>query len=392
MTSHLRNKRFVFVTNLALTDLCAAAVVSGFVLSDEISWLLPIQSALLVASVFNILAVAVDRSIALKWAPLQYDVTITTPRCLIVSINYATVFRSISSVNIDMLGQKQASIRQKQSWDILITFSLILGSSFFFLCTILTFLLEQGKLLLDSALLTASVCNILAVAVDRSIALKWAPLRYDVTVTVHRCLVVCILIWIIIFSIYLSAYYLQGYAIANANILMNCFRPIFIMILILITAINYAIVFRSISSANVNMLGQKQASIRQKQSRNILITFSLILGSNFFCWLPMCICLIVQYVYRNSYLPKGFWFTMRFNLALLSLNLALNPAIFLWRHPRRNFYLPRRLQTIMNYFKQRRSLVTKEIGGRALSSKKESSDSEKYGQEEDLISRHQYEV
>ncbi len=144
-TAHLRNKRFAFVTNLALTDLCAGFAVIAFTLYHQANWVEVCQTALLIASVLNIFAVAIDRSIALKWSPLQYDIKVTALRCLMVcvgiwivsfsiflpvyhffefenvitncvappvilglllitAVNYIAVFRSISSKNVDILG------------------------------------------------------------------------------------------------------------------------------------------------------------------------------------------------------------------------------------------------------------------------------------------------
>ena len=95
MTEHLRNKRFAFVSNLALTDLCAGFAVIAFIIVNGITFVQVFQTALLLASVLNIFAVAVDRSIALKWSPLQYDIKVTAPRCLMVCVGIWTVSFSI---------------------------------------------------------------------------------------------------------------------------------------------------------------------------------------------------------------------------------------------------------------------------------------------------------
>ena len=115
----------------------------------------------------------------------------------------------------------------------------------------------------------------------------------------------------------------------------NCVTPTLIFSVLIVTAINYAAVFRSISSKNADILGSKQLTIRQKQSRSILITFSLILGSTFNCWLPMCVCLVVQYAFNTSTQSQLILSMVQYSLVLVALNSALNPAIFLWRLPRR---------------------------------------------------------
>ncbi len=215
-TSHLRNKRFAFVSNLALTDLCVAFVVIGYVAFPEIVWVQASPSALLFASVFNIFAVAVDRSIALKWSPLQYNIKVTAPRCLMV----------------------------------------------------------------------------------------------------------CVGIWIVSFSIFLPVYHFFEFV----NNIAYCVFPTVILSLLLITAINYTLVFHSVSSKNLDILGSKQLVMRQKQSRSILITFSLILGSSFVCWLPICVCFVVFYASNNT--TELFGSALQYSLMLLALNSALNPAIF----------------------------------------------------------------
>ena len=180
------------------------------------------------------------------------------------------------------------------------------------------------------SLLVASL-NILAVALDRSIALKWAPLRYDLLVTKQRRLIACVLIWILSFSIYLPPSVLLDSHVHF--ILGNLVSPAIVLTLLIITTITYVLVFRSISSIDFTILGQQQASIRQKQSRQIMVTFALILGSSFLCWLPMCICLPIEYFYENYLEYKIIDDISYFSFSLVSVNLVLNPIIFLWKLP-----------------------------------------------------------
>ena len=192
----------------------------------------------------------------------------------------------------------------------------------------------------EAALLLASVLNIFAVSVDRSIALKWYPLQYDIKVTAPRCLMVCVGIWIVSFSIFIPIYHYFGFE----NVITNYAAPPVILGLLLITAINYTAVFHSVSSKNVAILGKKQLAIRQKQSRSILITFSLILGSSFVCWLPMCLFLVVQFASNNA--TQLITSMIQYSLVLVASNSALNPAIFLWRLPRRDHSSSRRQKKI----------------------------------------------
>ena len=183
-----------------------------------------------------------------------------------------------------------------------------------------------------NSLLVASVLNILAVSVDCSIAIKWAPLKYDFIVTAPRCFLACVFIWIVSFSIYLpprfvlhtDLYYLVSYVSS----------PIFILALLFITTANYSAVFRQISSFDLTAFDRKQTRLRKKQNRDILATFALILGSSFICWLPMCVCLLIEYF--ESDLPEYFnAYISSLSFSLVSVNLALDPAIFIWRLWRR---------------------------------------------------------
>ena len=198
---------------------------------------------------------------------------------------------------------------------------------------LLNFLFLDGNELfapIFNSLLVASVLNILAASVDCSIAIRWAPLTYDFIVTAPRCFIVCVLIWIVSLSIYLpAAFVLHSYIVVGF-----VFSPICILTLLFITAANYTAVFRQINSFDLNMLSQNQTTLRKRQSREILITFALILGSSFICWLPMCICLLLEY-FVGSNLPDYFAYITNFSFSLMSVNLALNPAIYIWRLRRR---------------------------------------------------------
>ena len=74
-----RRQKNPFVINLELTDTFSAFVLIGHLFLDTLWWLEPLFYSLLVACVRNILAVALDRSIALKWAPQRHDLRYKTP-------------------------------------------------------------------------------------------------------------------------------------------------------------------------------------------------------------------------------------------------------------------------------------------------------------------------
>ena len=182
-----------------------------------------------------------------------------------------------------------------------------------------------------NAFLVASVLNILAVSLDCFIAIKWAPLKYDFIVTPPRCFIACAIIWVVSLSIYLpAAFVLHSYYFVVGYV----FSPILILTLLCITAANYTAVFCSINSIDLSILGQEQTTLRKRENRGILVTFALILGSSFICWLPMCICLLLEYFVRNNS-PDYFQYISDFSFELVSVNLSLNPAIFIWRLRRR---------------------------------------------------------
>ena len=247
-------------------------------------------------------------------------ITIIFISTCIISIILNVIVLGLSAFSLKLRSKKNAFVINLALTD---TFSAFVLIGYLFLDTL--WLLEP----IFYSLLVASVLNILAVALDRSIALKWAPLRYDLLVTRQRRLIACALIWILSFSIYLPASALLDSHVHF--ILGNLVSPVIVLTLLMITTITYILVFRP---HGVTILGQQQAGIRQKQSRNIMVTFALILGSSFLCWLPMCVCLPLEYLYEDYLEYKVIDDISYFSFALVSVNLVLNPIKSEWNLPK----------------------------------------------------------
>lgn len=181
-----------------------------------------------------------------------------------------------------------------------------------------------------NSMLIVSVLSIFAIAVDRYIALKGAPLKHHTMFTVPRVTVACIIIWLFSFAVCTTPFYIPK----SHKMISYFFSPIFVLSTLILTAIAYSIILKSLRNSTVcGNLSRHQADVRRRRTQKLLITFTLILVSNFICWVPMCVFLMVEYVKDEDSLSKTFWIASSFSFDLTALNAAINPVCFLWRLP-----------------------------------------------------------
>ncbi|XP_038065037.1 histamine H2 receptor-like [Patiria miniata] len=182
--------------------------------------------------------------------------------------------------------------------------------------------------------------SILAVAVNRLLALSlMPPARYDAVVTPVRMVVACLLIWILSAVLFLSTMKLQD---ATINWLIQALTPIFILI---VTGVLYLVVFRKISRympplasiAGTNNI-DGQAGTRVRQTRHLMVTFTIIFVASAVCWLPFCVGFIILFTHGEPTLSVVVF--LQYSYAVLLFNSALNPFIYFWRfrEGREGFY------------------------------------------------------
>ncbi|XP_038066215.1 histamine H2 receptor-like [Patiria miniata] len=193
---------------------------------------------------------------------------------------------------------------------------------------------------LSRAFFLTAQLSILAVAVNRLLALSlMPPARYDAVVTPVRMVIACLLIWILSAVLFLPTTYLQDPTI---NWLIQALIPLFILI---VTGVLYLVVFRKISMytpplasiGGVNNI-DGQAATRVRQTRHLMVTFTIIFVASAVCWLPFCVGFIVLFTHGELTLSVVVF--LRYSYAALLMNSALNPFIYFWRfrEGREGFY------------------------------------------------------
>ncbi|XP_038052715.1 sphingosine 1-phosphate receptor 5-like [Patiria miniata] len=182
--------------------------------------------------------------------------------------------------------------------------------------------------------LCAVELSILAIAVNRFLALTITPpARYDAMVTRCRMLAACLLIWIISAAIIVpTLLYSQAVAwMVQSWIALG---------ILLITAVFYCAVFRKISryapplaSTEGVRADDAVARTRLRQTRHLMITFTIILVTCFVCWSPSCIVNFMIYFRGKSMSvgPQNLLILSRRVATILMFNSLINPFIYWWR-------------------------------------------------------------
>ncbi|XP_038065296.1 adenosine receptor A1-like [Patiria miniata] len=182
--------------------------------------------------------------------------------------------------------------------------------------------------------------SILAVAVNRLLALSlMPPARYDAVVTPVRMVVACLLIWILSAVLFLPTTYLQDPTI---NWLIQALLPIFILI---ITAVLYLVVFYKISNYTPPLASAAgtsnidgQTGTRMRQTRHLMVTFTIIFVASAVCWLPFCVGFFILFAHGEPTFSVVVF--LLYSYAALLMNSVLNPFIYFWRfrEGREGFY------------------------------------------------------
>ncbi|XP_038054650.1 melanocortin receptor 5-like [Patiria miniata] len=186
---------------------------------------------------------------------------------------------------------------------------------------------------------TVNALTVLAVAINRYLAMSLTPpSRYDALVTPVRLFVACLLMWCFAIGITIPQMFTAD--INSYNVFHAVVRSLLIIIIWLITALVYVVVFRKIKrykppladSAPIDPSSEQSHSTRYRQTRRLLVTFSIITAASLVCWIPANVNILILY-FKQDILRVMPGFRVYYGVALFvySLNTLVDPLIYWWR-------------------------------------------------------------
>lgn len=183
----------------------------------------------------------------------------------------------------------------------------------------------------------SDICGItstLAVAFHRFIILRFDPFNKRNLVTGPRLIASCILLWILavgpLFALQLSP--------TARSFFARLIAPVLKLVAHSICAACYAVIYLTLSgTARKAGLSGNALVQRIKQNQKVLLTFALVVGTNFVCWTPHCVFYIISYarfdwviVFVDGVLDLAFWYKILdiVSKSLTGLNGIINPIIY----------------------------------------------------------------
>ena len=186
---------------------------------------------------------------------------------------------------------------------------------------------QQVRTISSSLFSTASFLSVVAVSVDRFLALHF-HLRYQELVTHKRVVIVVIGIWV--HSAFVSLMVLWG--LLSTRDLINSIIGAFGFIITFVVYIRIYITVRR----HKNQIHSMQ--IRDETQSEELKSFIVLIKSTvgifyvylvfLICYLPHLICMAVIRIYGSSIVLKKL---LLYSLTLMYLNSSLNPIIYCWK-------------------------------------------------------------
>ncbi|XP_022093819.1 lysophosphatidic acid receptor 2-like [Acanthaster planci] len=182
--------------------------------------------------------------------------------------------------------------------------------------------------------------TVLAVAINRYLALSlMPPSRYDALVKSVRLFIVCVLMWC--FAIGVTVPQMLGSTINSFDVFHAVVRSIGEIIVWSITTVVYVLVFFKIKRYAPPLAESpaidtdvEQNDTRYRQTRRMLVTFSIICAVSLVCWIPADVNILIVF-YNQDILQVNWGFRVYYAVALLvySLNALADPVIYWWRLP-----------------------------------------------------------
>ena len=185
----------------------------------------------------------------------------------------------------------------------------------------------QVGTILNGLFLTASFLGVVAVSVDRLLAVH-LHLRYQELVTHRRVVVVVISIWV--YSGFFSLITLSGLLSVQ-----NFIGTITAVIGFIITLAVYIRIYGTVRRhRNQIQSVQIRDEAQSEEIKNLAILIKSIVGIFYvylvflICYFPVIICLVVIRINGSSIVLKKLYI---FSLTLMYLNSSLNPVIYCWK-------------------------------------------------------------
>ncbi|XP_033113746.1 adrenocorticotropic hormone receptor-like [Anneissia japonica] len=175
----------------------------------------------------------------------------------------------------------------------------------------------------DGALLT-SVLALAAIAIDRYIALIWAPFRYNIIVTPKRCVTVCLLLVFGPFVLFSIIY--AFFDNTTANVTITCVTA---AIIIMNTCI-YRNIYKQLQRKQVGIPVMQQDL---EESKKLLMTFTIIVGIFIITWTPLIILTLTTGVLGLFGNGRSYFLMMIIGYEIGMVNSLANPIIYWFRMP-----------------------------------------------------------
>ena len=185
----------------------------------------------------------------------------------------------------------------------------------------------QVGMILSGLLLTASFLGVVAVSVDRLLAVH-LHLRYQELVTHRRVVIVVIGIWV--YSVFVSLVILWGLLSTR-----DLIRSISAALGFIITLVVYIRIYQTVRRHKNHIQSmQIRDEAQSEEIKNLTVLIKSTVGIFYvylvflICYLPLFICMAVIQFYGSSIVLKKLFL---FLLTLVFLNSSLNPVIYCWK-------------------------------------------------------------
>ena len=175
--------------------------------------------------------------------------------------------------------------------------------------------------------LVASICNLLAIAVDRYVTIFYA-LRYHSIMTVRKALALIVAIWLgcgicgVVFIVY-----------SESKMVIVCLVTMFLAMLLLMgTLYVHMFLFARLHVKRIAALPPADGAAPQQHScMKGAVTITILLGVFVFCWAPFFLHLVLIITCPTN--PYCVCYTAHFNtyLVLIMCNSVIDPLIYAFR-------------------------------------------------------------